>query len=469
MSEDASLSHDHSAVEGEENVASPSDDPEPASEEAPPAPPLKPATGSDRFVAVDVLRGVAVLGILAMNIYAFTMPFIAYQNPLLYGGSTGLDLGTWVFTHIFFDQKFLPIFAMLFGAGLVMMFERSEQRGTQMTGVYYRRNLWLLIFGMIHAYLIWFGDILFTYSLIGMLIFFFRRRQPRTLLIIGSLLLLIGLPINHLMGKSFAIAAKGAAELSAAQDAGETLSDEDAKKLKEWDEGMRAFVTPSAEDVEKDIETHLSSYSEIVVKRVPTVVMMQIFGLFFFVLWRVGGLMLIGMALMKWRVFTAERSLRFYTVQLAVGYGLGLPLVAWSAYTLHRHDFEPLYVFQEGIYFNTLGSVGVALGHVAVVMLAFKLGWVKGLIDRFAAAGRMAFTNYLSHSLLLTPIFYGYGLGFYGKVDRFEQMGIVLVVWALQLWWSPLWLKHFRFGPLEWCWRSLTYWKRQPLRLTAPA
>jgi len=193
--------------------------------------------------------------------------------------------------------------------------------------------------------------------------------------------------------------------------------------------------------------------------------MMQVFGFFTFGGWRVGGLMLLGMALMKLKIFTAERSLRFYRIQLALGYGLGLPLAAWSAYDLWRHEFDALYLFKIGMAANWVGSVGVALGHVAVVMLAVKLGWLRWLTARLEAAGRMAFTNYIAHSLLLTPIFYGYGLGLYGKVDRVAQMGIVLAVWALQLWWSPLWLKHYRFGPLEWLWRTLTYWRRQPLRL----
>ncbi len=442
-------------------------DPAVAEEETPP-PRLGPAIGGDRFVAVDVLRGVAVLGILAMNIYAFAMPFLAYGNPLLYGGSTGLDLATWFFTHIFFDQKFLPAFSMLFGAGLVMMFERAEERGAKMTAIYYRRNLWLLLFGLVHAYLIWFGDILVNYALLGLVIFFFRRRQPRTLLIVGSVLLILGLVVGYLMGGYFAGVASEAVELTAARDAGETLEEEQAAKLEAWDQGMRTFMQPTPEDVTQDIEAHLGSYSEIVVHRVPTVVMMQVFGFLTFAAWRVAGLMLIGMALMKWRVFTAQRSRRFYLNLLAWGYGLGLPLAVLSAWDLNRHAFDPIDMFKGSLIFNGVGSVGVALGHVAVVMLAVKQGWLIGFTARLAAVGRMAFTNYLSHSLLLTPIFYGYGLGLYGRIDRFAQMGVVLAVWALQLWWSPLWLRHFRFGPVEWLWRSLTYWRRQPMRLIEP-
>jgi uncharacterized protein len=248
-------------------------------------------------------------------------------------------------------------------------------------------------------------------------------------------------------------------EAQEAMAAGEERTAEQARTVEEWDQGMRAMLRPTAEDVAKDIEIHRGSYPEIVAHRAPIVVMANTLGFLTFGLWRLGGSMLIGMALMKLGVFSARRSVRFYTILLVWGYGLGLPLAVWSAYDLYRHAFDPVYMLELGMSFNWVGAVGVALGHVAVVMLAIKLGWLSALVACLASTGRMALTNYLSHSLLLTPIFYGYGLGLFGQIDRFALMGIVLAVWILQLWWSPLWLRHFRFGPLEWSWRRLTYWK----------
>jgi hypothetical protein len=140
----------------------------------------------ERIVSLDVLRGIAVLGILVMNIYAFAMPFIAYANPLAMGGNELHNIGTWFFTHIFFDQKFLSIFAMLFGAGVILMTGRAESRGGKYGRIFYRRQFWLIVIGAVHGYLIWFGDILFTYAVIGMLVFLVRKRRPKTLIIIRS-------------------------------------------------------------------------------------------------------------------------------------------------------------------------------------------------------------------------------------------------------------------------------------------
>lgn len=433
-------------------------------EKEPPPPPLGPALGGDRLVAVDVLRGVAVLGILAMNVYAFAMPFAAYQNPLLYGGDHGVDLWAWFFTHLFFDQKFLPVFSMLFGAGLVLMWQRARERGRDLTRVFYLRNFWLLVLGLLHAYLLWVGDILVSYALLGFLIFFFRRLRPRNLLIVGSVVLLMGIPLSHLMGQGMAKMDSEATRLWAARESGEELSEEEEALLAEWESGMRAFVRPSAEDVEKELEVHRGSYLEILKHRAPTVAMMQTMGFLGFVMWRAGGLMLLGMGLMKLDVFSARRPTGFYVRLLAAGYGLGLPLAAWSAHLLWSHDFDGIYASKWALWANWIGGVAVALGHVALVMLAVRRSWLTGLQERLSAAGRMAFTNYIAHSVLLTTLFYGYGFGLFGRVDRAGQLGIVLLVWILQLWWSPLWLRHFRFGPLEWLWRSLTYRRLQPLR-----
>ena len=164
------------------------------------APAVSPVSSEERIGSLDALRGVAILGILVMNIYAFAMAFPAYFNPLLWGGADELNLGVWRFTHLFFDQRFLSIFAMLFGAGIVLMSERAEAKGRSFTGFYYRRQFWLVVIGAIHAYLIWAGDILVLYALIGMLAYLFRRLKPRTLIIIAIPLLLYTLAMNAMYG-----------------------------------------------------------------------------------------------------------------------------------------------------------------------------------------------------------------------------------------------------------------------------
>jgi len=419
-----------------------------------------PVLGSDRIASLDILRGVAILGILVMNIYAFAMPFAAYTNPLLMGGTDSLNLGTWFFTHIFFDQKFLSIFAMLFGAGIVLMTGRAAAKGAKYGRIFYRRQFWLLLIGALHAYLIWFGDILFMYAAIGMLAYLFRNRTPRTLVIIACCLLPITLLISSGMGQQMKVFQSKAGEVTALVEAGEEISDEQQQLLDDWQQ-QRAFMAPTAADIQKDVETYLGSYAEIVEFRIPTAMMMQVFGLLFFGLWRVTALMLIGMALMKTGVLAAEKSSRYYRNMLLVCYGVGLPLTIFSAANLYAHDFNALYAFQTGGIANYFGSIIVGLGHIAVVMLMIRTRFAQKLLQRFAAVGRMALTNYLLHSVILTTVFYGYGLGLYGSVPRFQQMGFVVAVIALQLVLSTWWLGRYRFGPVEWLWRSLTYWKRQ--------
>ena len=425
-----------------------------------------PVGESERLDALDALRGVAVLGILLMNIYAFAMPFPAYANPLLMGGLEWWNVGTWTVTHILVDQKFLSIFAMLFGAGLVLMAERAAARGTQFGRIYYRRSFWLLLIGAAHGYLIWFGDILFHYALMGMLIYPLRNKKPKTLIIIACCLLPVALLLNYGNAIQMEQSLPEIAEIQALQEAGGELSEEQSAKLEEW-EVMRPFVFPTQEDLQKDVDAYLGSYGEIVVHRAPVVIMFQVFVTLFVIIWRVGGLMLIGMALMKLDVFSGKRSTRFYRNMMLLGYLVGLPLTTVSAMQMFSHEFDGLYVMRVGFVPNYFGSIAVAFGHIGLVMLIFKSGVLQKLMHSFAAVGRMALTNYLLHSIILTTVFYGYGLGLYGRIPRLWQMAFVAAVFALQLVASPIWLRRYRFGPAEWLWRSLTYWRRQPMRRAA--
>ena len=432
--------------------------------EAAPVEHLCPVSGSERYASLDTLRGVAVLGILVMNVYAFTMPFIAYMNPFAFGGTEPWNIGTWFFTHLFFDQKFMTIFSILFGAGIVLMSDRAEKRSRPFAGAFYRRSTWLLILGAAHAYLIWFGDILFFYAAVGMLAFFFRRLTPKTLIIVAVCILPIA-PLFSFAGGVFMTDLKERAEsYEVLLDSGETLTEEQQEAVDDWEEA-RAFMVPGPEELQADIEAYTGGYGGIVAHRATQVLEMQIQGTLFFMIWRVGALMLIGMALMKLGVLTAERDNSFYRRMMLFGYGIGLPFTIASAVNLQANDFDSLYIFTVGSTWNYVGSIFMALGHIAVVMLIVRTGTLASLMARFASVGRMALSNYLAHSLILTTVFYGYGFGLYGEVPRLAQMGVVAAVIGLQLLWSPWWLARYRFGPFEWLWRSLTYWQRQPMRI----
>jgi uncharacterized protein len=422
-----------------------------------------PVLATDRIVSLDVLRGVAVLGILVMNIYAFAMPFIAYSNPLAMGGTELHNIGTWFFTHIFFDQKFLSIFAMLFGAGLILMTGRAEARGAKYGRIYFRRQFWLLVLGATHGYLIWFGDILFTYAVIGMLVYWFRNRSPKTLIIVACLLLPFALLMSYGMSFHVEKTQVEVSEIMVLQDTGEELSEEQEQLLADWEQ-QRPFMAPTDEDLQKDLDAYDGNYIDITVHRAPVVASMQIFTTLFFGIFRVAALMMIGMALMKLGILSGERSSNYYRNLMLTGYLLGLPLTVFSAFDLYAHQFNTLYVFRYGGIANYVGSLIVAFGHIGLIMLIVKSGVMRRVMKQFVAVGRMALTNYLLHSVILTTVFYGYGFGLYGTVPRFWQMGFVAGVIVLQLYLSTWWLGRYRFGPVEWLWRSLSYWKRQPMR-----
>jgi uncharacterized protein len=412
--------------------------------------PLGPTTQAERWDSIDTLRGVAVLGIFLMNIPTFAMTGAAFFNPPVAGGFEGGDYATWLVSHLFFDMKMMAIFSMLFGAGIVLMAERLIETGRRPAGVHYRRMLWLLAIGLAHAYLIWFGDILVPYALVGMMVYPLRRLSPRWLAVIGCCVLPVSMAMFGLMQAFFELM-RGATSGPMAEA---------------WPETKLMFI-PTEASLEAERQKVMGGFVHRVAATAPGVAMMQITVFAIYTLWRAAGLMLLGMALHKWGVFKAERSTRFYATMVLAGGLLGGGLVAAGVVVNHRNGFDPVAFFGVVGWFNYVGSVGVALAWVGLVMLACKAAALGPVRRVLAAVGQMAFTNYLMQSVIAAFIFYGWGLGHYGQLSRVELVPIVLGVWAFQLIASPLWLKWFRFGPMEWLWRSLTYWKVEPLRRAA--
>jgi uncharacterized protein len=434
-------------------------------------PRARPVAEAERLAAVDALRGFALLGILAMNIVHFAWPGVVYGNPLRGGGFEGTDRAIWFLNHLVFEGKMMTIFSMLFGAGLVLMDQRAAARGASIRGVYYRRVLWLLAIGLVHGYLIWSGDILVLYAECGLFLYFFRNKSPRTLIVLGVAALLLFVPVllGFAAGIDFMKAA--AARVEAQVKGGEKPTRLDKRLHDVWTEHLQKEFEPTpeqqAKEWDKEIAVHRGGYIGIVKERALRMLISQIFELIFGVILFAGGRMLIGMGLMKLGVFSASRSWRFYATMAAVGYGIGLPLMVFDAFQMIDHRFEVMYELHGGMLYNAFGSIIVALGHVGAVMMIIKSGAITWLIRRLAAVGRMALTNYLTHSIVCTTLFYGYGFGLYGTINRTGLAAIVLAIWTFQLIVSPIWLKYFRFGPAEWLWRSLTYWRLQPLLVTA--
>jgi uncharacterized protein len=397
-------------------------------------------TGAERIVSIDVLRGVALLGILVMNVQSFAMIEAAYMNPTAYGDLAGADFVVWLLSHVFADQKFMTIFSMLFGAGILLMAERAEDRGRRSAPAHYRRMGWLILFGLLHAYLLWYGDILYFYGMCGFVVYLFRRLRPTWLIVLGLLAVAVPSLLFTFFGWTM-----------------QFWADEQLVEMaRDW--------APPPDAIEKQLEIYRGGWLDQMELRAPSAGTFQTFIFLIWGAWRAGGLMLVGMALYKLGVFGARLSRLAYLILVGAGVVAGIPLVLLGVYRNFAAGWSVEYSQFYGSQFNYWASLLVSAGWVGAVMLVCKRGALPWLTDRLAAVGQTAFSNYILHSVVCTTVFYGHGLGLFGRVDRVAQAGIVLGIWVLQLIVSPLWLRRFRFGPLEWLWRSLTYWRLQPLR-----
>jgi uncharacterized protein len=434
--------------------------------EAPSA--FAPVTNLERIVSIDTLRGVALLGILLINIIAFGLPESAFSFPINDGGHTGLNLAFWYANQIFFEDKMRALFSMLFGAGVVLLTQRAEERGgLSARGIYYRRTLWLAIFGLLHAYFIWIGDILYFYGVVGLVLFPLRKLRPAKLLAAGALLLMIVCGVTTLIHYSLIWTRDRAMAVDRLIAAGGQPTEEQRAAQKEWEEDSKD-INPDPAELAKEIKLHRGGYWELFKWRIKEILVIQavmLFPIVSFVIHDSPGMMLIGMALLKLGVITAERSRKFYLLMILLGYGIGGTLNAIPTYYFARSGFDLGGVRLAWILADGPGKLLVACGHIGLVMLIVKSGLLKWVTSRLAAVGQMALTCYLATSLICTTIFEGYGFGLFARLQRYQLLYVVFSVWLFLLIASPIWLRHFRFGPMEWAWRSLTYWRRQPMKI----
>ena len=429
-----------------------------------------PVGAPERIPSIDVLRGFALLGILLMNIVSFALPDAAYWDPTAAGGAAGVDLAAWLLSAVLFEGKMRSIFSMLFGAGVVLLTSRVEERGleAQAADIYYRRAQWLIAFGLAHAYFLWGGDILYGYGVAALVLYPFRRQSPRFLVLAGLLLLAILVPKSLLDGRHIESLRARAAAAASAKAAGRTLTEAQREASEEWAAKLKE-LKPSPAEIKKEIADHRAGYRAMFTRRMKEVTSGDSLYYYKYGFFDVAGMMLLGMGLFKLGVFSSGRSAGFYSRLALAGYAVGVPL---NWYVAHRNialRFDPAVLAYDSTAYD-LGRLSVALAHVGVVMLVCKAGMLRGLRARLAAVGRTALSNYLLQTLLCTTIFEGYGFGLYGRLQRIDLLSVVLPIWAFQLVLSPIWLRRFRFGPMEWLWRSLTYLEKQPMRLalTAP-
>lgn len=437
-----------------------------------------PVSAAARLDSIDVLRGLALLGILVMNIPLFAFTGAAMFSPPVAGGFTGANYLTWLVSHLLFDFKMMTIFSMLFGAGIVLFARKAIEKSGAAASLHYQRMLWLLLFGLIHAYIIWEGDILVMYALMGMIAYPAWRLPAKWALSIGLVLIVIGGLLTSGQGVLYDHMRSQADQALALRAAGQEVPG----PMDGWAQGwlgaydpetgtysgnaMRDGFYPTADRMEREALALRGSIGDRIAHRAPEVMFWQIYGFFFWGLFRVLGVFLLGMALFKWGVFSAVRSVPFYAGMVVLGFSLGWPLIGLGVRYNTEHNFDVVDGFLLGWQFNYVGSLLVAFGWVGLVMLMCKLNVLRPVQRALASVGRMAFTNYIMQSVICSFIFFGLsgiGLARFGELTRSQLPPIVLGIWAFQIIFSVLWLRRFRFGPLEWLWRSLTYLKLQPM------
>ena len=411
----------------------------------------------DRIESLDVLRGFALLGILLVNIVAFGLVSSAFLDPGIYLTPIGgIDYIVWAFIELSSEGAMRTLFSMLFGAGVVLFVTGSTAKSGWL---HYRRNFWLLVFGLINAYIfLWPGDILVTYALSGFVLWFVRNWKARSLLILATFLILIGSLQNFAMKSTLEIARDAAEEMKISISKGEEFSEETA----EWAEGWIDYEEDNQAEIDNipnEVKKRTSSYSSAYEYNLEKANEMIYFVLPFFLFLDALMMMVIGMALFKLGVLDGGRDIKFYIRMMCIGFLTGISINAYEVLLITNSNMD---IIETNPYFRFtyhFGRLFMGLGYLGLIILLIKIEKLESLRFRLACVGRMALTNYLMHSVIALFIFSGAGLGLLGKFSWSQLYLFVLLIWVLQLYISPLWLKYFYFGPVEWLWRLLTYLK----------
>lgn len=395
---------------------------------------------NDRIVTLDIVRGVAVMGILALNIVGFAMPEAAYINPRAYGTESAADLAAWAFNFVFLDGRFRGLFSVLFGASMLLVIDRAMVSGQSPARVHYARMAWLLVFGLLHFYLIWFGDILALYALVGLVAFLFRHQRPRALLWWAAGLLIV----------QMLMFAAGAASFFVVQAAA-SAPDASAEAVRAWGEMQRGLAPYEPQRLREALDLHLGSFINLARHQLTEQTFDPFASVLFFGLETLG-LFLLGMAGYRSGFLTGAWPDAVYRRCALWGFVVGIPLYALLAWWILASDFDVPTLFAGFALTVPIRVVMIAAVAALIILLTRRGG---AIVERIAAAGRAAFTNYLGTSILMTFVFNGWGLGLYGSLSRAQLWIPVLLTWAIILAWSKPWLDRFAYGPFEWLWRSL--------------
>ena len=423
---------------------------------------------ADRIHALDTTRGFAVLGILLMNIWSFAGPQAIYDYPVAAADWGGAPLQTWAVMHTLFEGSQRALFSMLFGAGMLLMVNRLDERtpGTDSARIYYRRLAFLMLFGLFDLFvLLWPADILFVYALCGLVLYPLRKLKPRTLLLLALVVFAVQGGLRVLSWQeSIRLQAEYAA-LQADPALAASADEASTKRMQAW-EAIETRAHPDLDSARIRESTRITgrgAFGEFLVSKLQiSLILLIVVGLKSMLLDSLGA-MLVGMALLRTGVLRMSAAPRSYFLLALLGYGIGLPLAIWETSAMIGSDFDPILKARNLIHYD-FRRMAVGLGHLGLILLFCRSYANSWLATRIAAVGRMALSNYLGQSISCGLLFYTVGFGLYGRFTGYYLYLVVAGIWVIQIAFSNWWLQRYSFGPFEWAWKSLTYKQRQPMR-----
>lgn len=413
---------------------------------------LTPTASNQRIAIVDILRGFALLGILMVNMHYFATPL---QSMLITPEMSAVDQAAGWLVSFGFQSKFFTLFSFLFGLGFFLQMFGAERKGVAFMPLYLRRLLWLGVFGLMHGILLWVGDILLLYAVIGLiLLLVFRHRSPRTLLIWTLIFIivpavLVGGSITML---SMALEMPENTELVAQYEA--QRADEVAAALADIEQDMRVYGSGTYGEVTVErIGDFIGTWATVNLFLMPSVIAMFLFGL------RAGK-----------QGWFKDVSANLPMFRRMLMWTLPVGIILNVIYASSGADLTTATLLGVNLNFamayvaNVFGAPTLMLANVSILVLISQTTWGARLLAPLAGMGRMALSNYIMHSVVMTTIFYGYGFGLFGSVGNARQLLMGLALFLIQIPLSNWWLSQFRFGPLEWLWRSLTYGNFQSMK-----
>lgn len=449
------------------DVAHPSTQSSPASQTD--TPPPQPVADTERLVGMDIARGFALLGIFMVNIQAFAEPFGRFQIPGPEAGGA-LTSACYYLGRIFCEGKFYPLFSMLFGMGMMLQMSGVERRGGRFAPLYLRRLAILMVIGFLHATLLWYGDILFFYSICGLILFLCRKFQGRWLLLAGVVMIALSTFMGGALGALGAFGNQRAQMgapitiVDVQQEVAAAEANAPASPFLRWMEayGNQEIQGGPEHPLYMQLETRAyrdGGFLDALGFRVVTWLAFLVFMLLGMG-WHIAGMFFIGAALIKLGVF-APSGAAIRTRLLAIGLLVGLPGSILASVLPMMGD--GLLFAAAPIMLTFLCGPLVSLAYLMIAVRVAGQATLRPLTAALAATGRMALTNYLMQTVIATSVFYWWGFAQFGQWTRPERCAFVLAVFIAQCLFSVLWMRLFRFGPMEWLWRSLTYLKREPM------